>query len=214
MLPKHEPSSKFGKWLLKHRLLIVIFSFVVIVPIAFVVALYLGDYLKYQTVDFGNDPVSSFNTNYYITTEETTGHQIINFETPELTYHIKWVSYLVPEFKEDPGNYVFKVKYTEKPSKLVSSVNGTFVLQTLWIDAKSAPKSIVASESFGTNQTINYEFKLPQSPLWFVTVERPYVYIKLTYNSEIGMNQSEVKTHYLKIDLAGLTPSAVIDAQE
>ncbi len=211
MLPKHEPQSKFGKWLLKYRLLITVFLFVFLVPLAFIVALYLGDYLKYQSVVFGEDTISDFESTY-ITIEENTNHEEINLETDELIYKIKLVSIVIPEFTDDPGSYSFRVKYEAKPNKTVSAISATLILQTEWIDAKSQPRNVSTGLNYGSVQPVTFNKILPVSPLWFVTVERPYLYVKITYQIAISMGQQETRTHYFKTNLVGLTPSTVIDA--
>ncbi|MBN3490574.1 hypothetical protein JV173_03495 [Acholeplasma equirhinis] len=206
MLPKHEPTSKFGKWLNKYRLLIILILFIVVVPVAFVVSLYLGDYLKYKAVTFGNESITEFQ-GYELLTEDDTNHQVITIKTTDLTYSIKWMSYTTPLYDDETGTYVFRVKYEEHSNKFVSNVQATLILQTQWINAKSQPKPIVTQETYSTNQNINFNYVLPKSPLWFVTVEMPDLYVKLSYDIQYGLGTIETKVSYHKIDLINLIPA-------
>src|SRR5690554_6383589 len=104
MLPKHQPHSKFGKWLLKYRLKIILFSFVILVPIIFVIALDVGDYLRYKDVEFNDNVVSKFQTSY-ITLEDETNHQMINLETDEVLIQIKLIDYMKLEYYDYNNEY-------------------------------------------------------------------------------------------------------------
>lgn len=211
MLPIHEPRSKFGKWLLKYRFLIIILTFVIVIPVAFVIALYVGDYLKYRSVSFDDTLISDFNSTY-ITTEDTTLHEEINLETNDLIIKIKLKSILVPEYYDDTnGAYTFRAKYQPKSGRTVSALTTTMILQTDWINMKSNPKNLNLTESYSSIQIISFNHILPSYPLWFVTVQRPHLYVKISYHLTIGMSQEEIKTFYFKTDLTNLIPSDITD---
>jgi|SRR5690554_1837504 len=211
MLPKHEPQSKFGRWLLKYRLKIILFSFIVLIPVIFVIALYVGDYLKYKNVDFDGNTTSNFQSTY-ITLEAETNHQIINLETNEVIIQIKLIDYLIPEYYDDTdGHYTFKVRQTVKTGKHVHEISAKFIIQTDWINAKSNVTTVPMTTTFGTNRKISFNHVLPQSPLWFVNVTDPYLYVELEYHVELALDQEETVTHYFRTYLGDITPTTVTD---
>jgi hypothetical protein len=213
MVPKIEPKSKFGKWLLKYRLKIILFSFVVVIPVVFVVALYVGDYLRHSSVDFEGKVISNFKTSY-MTEETSTNHQIINLETNEVIVQIKLIDYLIPEYYDDTnGHYTFKVKYEVKSGSHIHAMSAKFILQTDWINARSNVTNIPMSETFGTNRRISFNHVLPQAPLWFIDVKAPYLYVELEYHIDLALGQEETVVHYFKTYLGNITPTNVTDAQ-
>lgn len=213
MLPKHQPHSKFGKWLLKYRLKIILFSFVILVPIVFVIALYVGDYLRYKNVEFSDNVVSKFQTSY-ITLEDETYHQIINLETDEVLIQIKLIDYMTLEYYDDTnGHYTFKVRHEVKPNAHIHDIKVNFVIQTHWVNAKSDVIPVPLSTTFGTNRRIAYNYVLPQSPLWFVTVTDPFLYVEVSYHKEYAMDHEETVHHYFKTYLGDITPTTVTDQE-
>lgn len=214
MLPKHQPHSKFGKWLLKYRLKIILFSFVILVPIVFVIALYVGDYLRYKNVEFNDNVVSKFQTSY-ITLEDETYHQIINLETDEVLIQIKLIDYMTLEYYDDTnGHYTFKVRHEVKSNAHIHDIKVNFVIQTNWVNAKSDVIPVPLSTTFGTNRRIAYNYVLPQSPLWFVTVTDPFLYVEVSYQKEYAMNHEETVHHYFKTYLGDITPTTVTDQEQ
>jgi hypothetical protein len=213
MVPKIEPKSKFGKWLLKYRLKIILFSFIVVIPVVFVVALYVGDYLRHSSVDFEGKKISNFKTSY-MTVESETNHQIINLETNEVIVQIKLIDYLIPEYYDDTnGHYTFKVKYEVKSGSHIHAVSAKFILQTDWINARSNVINVPMTETFGTNRRISFNHVLPQAPLWFVDVKAPYLYVELEYHVDLALGQEETVVHYFKTYLGNITPTNVTDAE-
>ncbi|CDR31081.1 Uncharacterised protein [Acholeplasma oculi] len=211
MLPKHQPQSKFGKWLLKYRLKLFLFIFIIVVPVTFIIALYLGDYLKYKNVDFGNDIQSNFLSSY-ITYEDETNHEIINLETPDLIVQVKLISFHIPEFYDETnGHYTIRAKYKTKNNVHIHGFETVFLLQTDWMNAKSEPLNMALTENFSTNRMISFNHILPHQPLWFVEVQKPNLYSKITYHIELAMDQEVTVNYYFRTDLLGLTPSTVID---
>jgi hypothetical protein len=212
MIPKHEPRSSFGAWLLKYRLLIIIITFVVVIPIAFVAALYIGDYIKYKDVDFSlpnaqeKEIVSTF-LDAKIKLEDETEHQVIVFENDDLIIYIKLDEIVKQQYVDTNGFYKFYTRWESKRGNDISNVNVTFILQTQWINAKSSPVTFPLNKTYpNAPREIIFNAKLPQSPLWFVTVERPDLYVKVTYDREIGLTGSEAQKVYFKSSLLGITP--------
>lgn len=214
MLPKHQPQSKFGKWLLKYRLKIILFSFVILIPIIFVIALYVGDYLRYKSVEFNDNVVSKFQTSY-ITYEDETNHEMINLETDEVLIQIKLIDYMTLEYYDDTnGHYTFKVRHEVKSGAHIHELKVNFVIQTDWVNAKSDVVPVPLTTTFGTNRRIAYNHVLPQSPLWFVNVTDPYLYVEVEYHIEYAMDHEETVNHYFKTYLGDITPTTITDQQQ
>ncbi len=220
MIPKHEPRSSFGAWLLKYRLAIILFSFIILIPIAFVIALYVGDYLKYKEVNFApanaqqSEIVKEFETSDLVI-EDDTEHQVIKYENSDLIIYIKIDEILVREFIDTHGFYKIFAKWESKRGNDISGVSLTVVLQTQWINGKSAPLTFSPAKTYPNNpREITYDAKLPQSPLWFVTVERPDLYVKVSYTSTFGLGGSGPKTNYFKSSLLGITPIKELPDEE
>lgn len=209
MVPLHQPNSSLGKWLLKYRLIIAIVSIFILVPAAFVIALYVGDYLKYQKVTFDQVVVKDFQSTY-ITTDEALNHQEINLENSDVLVKIKLDSYNVPAYYDETGDYTFRAKYVEKANKAVSNLQITMILQTEWMDAKSAPYQTSIAKNYNAQYKITFNQILPHSPLWFVNVERPVLYVKVSYQIELGLGQTEIRESYYKANLVGLIATSEV----
>ena len=213
----NKPQSNISKWLLKYRLIILLVGLLVVVPIITVTSLYVVNYSKNKKVVFDDKTITNFKSTYF-TIEDDTDHQEINLETDDLIVKIKVMSIKKPifdvanpEHEDEKGNYVFKAKVVKKGSAEISNVSISLVLQTDWLNSKSDVKTFSLGNSYSSNQTINYNQYLPKSPLWFVKVENPNLYVKLTYNVAIGLGGSNKKEYYFKNDLKEVIPASVID---
>lgn len=213
MIQTHKPSSAFGKWLMKYRMIIIIASFFILVPIVFVVSLYLGDYLRNKDVNFGDIRAKNIKDSTLVI-EESTSHEVITLDSNDLTVSIKLKSILKPEYIDEVGNYKFKVKYATKNNKSISNLSVSLVLHTQWIDTTSDVKAVNPSTSYGSDQSITYSHILPRTPLPFVTITSPDLYVMVTYQVESVLGSMETYTTFYKVNLKGLTPSDVIDANK
>ncbi|WP_026400160.1 hypothetical protein [Acholeplasma equifetale] len=211
MANKVKKQSNFKSWLLKYRVKIGLALLLITLPVAYVTALYLGNYIRYNEVEFDGEKISSFEKTY-ITIEDETNHEIINLETNDLIIQIKLVEIKQPQY-ENPGYYTFKAKVVDKTDHLIENVQITMILSTKWMNAKSQPRSLYPTNNFSSNISLDFKERLPKSPLWFVTVHQPHLYVKVSYQTPIALEQVKSITHYFSTDLYGLTPSVIVDNQ-
>ncbi|WP_025724623.1 hypothetical protein [Acholeplasma granularum] len=213
MVPAHKPSSKFGKWLLKYRLKLILFSFLVIIPIIFVVSLYLGDYLRNKNVIFDETKITNFKSTSLIQ-EDLTNHDVIQLHTDDVVIEIKLINYnYINYYDETDGKFVFKTRYYEKTNKTINNLKVDLVIQTDWINAKSIQQNIPTTKTFGSDKSISFNHVLPQKPLLFISVNHPNLYVKVSYNLSLPLDQVESKTHYFKTYLGDVTPTTITDLE-
>lgn len=215
MVPKAQPRSKFGVWLLKHRFIIIISMFVLLIPIAFVIALYVGDYLRYQNVTFEEgEVVSNFRTMDYTNEDTDDAHEVLVMETQHVIIYAKLMNIIVPEYIDelDVGRYEFQFRYETKGSVTLQSINIRALLQTDWVDARSEQVINLQPprDAWSTTRNIDFKYQLPVYPLWFVKVERPLLYVHLSYTYQSGFNTETVST-YFKGNLTYITPVNELD---
>lgn len=213
-----KPKSNIGKWLIKYRLMILLIAVLFIVPVITITTLYVVNYTKYQKVQFNDKTVTNFKSSY-ITIEDEKEHYEINFEMDHLIVKVKIMSikkpiYDVkdPQHEDERGNYIFQAKYVKKGNSNVSNVSLSLVLQTNWFDAKSDVKTFNLNTNYSSNQIVTFNQYLPKSPLWFVRVNSPILYAKVSYDLEIGIGKDN-KSAYFKNDLKGIVPSNIIDEE-
>ncbi|MFA5692045.1 MAG: hypothetical protein WC907_00385 [Acholeplasmataceae bacterium] len=214
-----KPKSSISKWLLKYRLMILLIAVLFVIPLITITTLYVVNYTKYQKVVFNDKTIKNFKSSY-ITIEDEKEHYEINFEMDHLIVKVKVMSikkpiYDVkdPEHEDERGNYIFQAKYVKKGNSNVSNVSLSLILQTDWFDAKSDVKTFNLSTNYSSNQTVAFNQYLPKRPLWFVTVNSPILYAKVSYDLELGIG-SDNKSNYFKNNLKEIIPSNIIDDEK
>ncbi|MFU8792482.1 MAG: hypothetical protein ACNA7K_00500 [Acholeplasmataceae bacterium] len=196
--------KNFFKWLHYNRIMIVIVLFIIVLPITLTLSIYLGSYLSNRSVHF--DPE---------VTDET--ENIRRFDAIDDIEHfelmIDWDSFKRPVSNDQGvltgGYYTFKANYQPAEGFQVTNVMATPVLRTPWMQIRSLGQPVLL-----TNQDrilyIDFNHELPVSPLWFVKVTDPILYLKITY-TRILANQSEVEeTVYIRYPLKDIDPNQVI----
>lgn len=205
-LKTQSKNKKTGFWIWFHlnRIRIAAFLFIVVLPVAFVISVYVGAYANNNKVHF--DAEVTANTHYHR-----------DFLSPEdleaITLKVDWKELKHPVETTDPvgwtgGYYKFNVYYSTKENYVVGNVRATLVLQTRWTDMRS----MTAQQSLSTTArsfTIDYNYDLPVRPLWFVKVTDPLLYIKVDYTYQTPTGQIN-KTEYVSIDLTDRIPDRVI----
>jgi hypothetical protein len=194
----------FWAWIHQNRIKIAGFLFIVILPVAFVIAVYVGAYANNNKVHF--DAEVTAQTNYVRSFLDTD-------ELEAITLSIDWTELKNPSETTDPvgytgGYYKFSAYYTAKEGYNVGNVSITPVLQTKWTDMRS----MIAQQSLSTSVRsfqIDFNFDLPTRPLWFVNVTDPVLYLKVDYTYQTPTGQIN-KTEYVSIDLSSLSPDRVI----
>lgn len=184
--------------------MIVIVLFIIVLPITLTLSIYLGSYISNRSVHFDLE-----------VTEET--ETIRHFDTIDDIEHfdlvIDWDAFKRPVSDAQGiltgGYYTFKVNYQAVDGFQVTNVMATPVLRTPWMQVRSLGQPILLSNQ---DRVLYVEFnhELPLSPLWFVKVTDPILYIKITY-TRILANQSQVEeTVYIRYLLKDIDPNQVI----
>lgn len=190
-------------WIHKNRVKLGIWLFLIILPITLVITAYVGSYTTNKIVYFDSE----------ITEESVMVKKFIKAdELKGISLNIEWDAFTKPTESEDDtltgGSYRFIISYSPESSYDVGSVKITPVLQTDWKDYRS----VGAQRSLSTNDIsfpIAFNFDLPTSPLLFVTIQDPNLYLKVEYTySVVGQDVTEIE--YVKFSLKDLNPNIVI----
>ncbi len=187
----------------RNRVKIGIWLFLVIMPITLLITAYVGSYTTNKAVYFESE----------ITDESVKIKDfILADELKALTINIEWDALKKPIEGDDgelqDGYYRFVMSYTPNGTYQVSSVKITPVLQTDWKSYRSVGIQRYLSNN-NISFSIDFNFDLPKSPLLFVTIEDPNLYLKVEYTySSAGQDVTEIE--YVKFSLKDLNPNTVI----
>lgn len=218
---KAQPKPSFWTWFHKNRVKIGIITFIVVVPLALLLSVYIGAYVENNKVHF--DQVLTEDTTFVKDFIKVNPSKLdVNDENylildmfDDFDIFIKWeelyIPYINPNTSElDYGSYRFKMYYTASESSDVSYVNVTPLLQTPWTSIRSIGNStgLGTSEPTTTNIYVSYNYKMPVTPLPLVNVESPYLYLRVTYGLTVG-DTTETASEYLRIDLNNIDPWSV-----
>jgi|GEM_PF-6116315 len=138
----------------------------IILPIVFVATLYLVMYFSHNTFTFsedGNDPNFT-----YSSVEDLPINLRIHYTRTEAPTEII------------PGSLIFYTGYTRKDIP-ITSVTAFFILHTHWQDTTSRTRvNLNTYNDANPRETkITYNHHLPLTPLWFIHIVSPNLYIKL-----------------------------------
>ena len=191
------------KWIHNHRIKVGVWLFLVILPISLIITAYVGSYTSNKSVYFEQE-----------ITEES--EKIRNFvaadELKAITLDIEWDALKKPVENNDgilvQGYYRFDVRYFANGNFDIVSVKITPVLKTDWKNLSSVGVERPISTNF-TTFAIDFNYDLPITPLLFVKVEEPNLYLKVEYTyTSAGQDVTEVE--YVKFPLEDLNPDIVI----
>lgn len=200
----------FWTWLHRNRLKIVTLSFIVILPLALVFTAYIGSYTANRKVYFDQEITEE--------TEMIKGFMTLD-EIDAFSLNVIWNELkhptTLPDSDELSGGYFkFHVSYETKENYTVKNVSVIPVLQTDWKDIRYIGNSwtIKTTEQTSSSdfKSVSFNHELPFSPLLFVTVSEPNLYMKISYTVTSGGNDV---THidYVRFSLKGLNPINVIN---
>ncbi len=190
-------------WIHKNRVKIGIWMFLIIVPITLVVTAYIGSYTSNKSVYFDLE----------ITEESEKIKDFISIdELKAITLDIEWDALKKPTLDEDDnlvgGYYRFNVSYTPDENYQIQNVKITPVLKTDWKNFTSVGiQRYIAMNK--VSFSVDYNFDLPHSPLLFVTIEEPNLYLKVEY-SYTSAGQTITEVEYVKFPLEDINPNIVI----
>lgn len=173
--------------------------FVVVIPLILVIFMYVQSYTRSQRVSFDTSSSDPMYVNEFIAIDELKG----------LSLDVEWDVLQLPTSNEQGeltgGYYRFKIRYNPDENTSISSVSVTPVLQTDWADLSVVGETINLTTAY-TDMLIEFNHTLPISPLFFVKVTDPNLYLKLTYLHVIAGLQTQ-KTIYIKYPLHNLYPN-------
>lgn len=190
-------------WIHKNRIKLGIWLFLIILPITLVITAYVGSYTTNKSVYFDSE----------ITEESIIVRDFIDAdELKGISISIEWDAFKKPtenaEGELADGYYRFIMSYSPKSNYDIGSVKITPVLQTDW----KSYRSVGIQRNLSTNDasfSIDYNYELPKSPLLFVTIEDPNLYLKVEYTyTVVGQDVTEIE--YVKFSLKDLNPNIVI----
>ena len=190
-------------WIHKNRVKLGIWLFFIVLPIALVVTAYVGSYTSNKSVYFDQE----------ITEEsEKIRHFVDADELTAITLDIEWDALKRPTLTDydelDGGYYRFNMKYTANPNFQIETVRITPVLKTDWKNFTSVGVSRVLSTNM-ISFAIDFNFDLPHTPLLFVSIEEPNLYIKVETTYQTA-GQTVVDVEYVKFPLSDINPKIVV----
>jgi hypothetical protein len=192
-------------WIHKNRIKIGIWLFLIVLPISLIITAYVGSYTSNNSVYFDAE-----------ITEES--EEISDFiaadELMAIKLNIEWDALRKPSEGDQGqltgGYYRFKISYTSEPNFEIENVKITPVLRTDWKNYSS-----IGIERFITETdmsiSIDFNFDLPHSPLLFITIEEPILYLKVEYSFQ-SAGQTMTEIEYVKYSLKDLNPNTVVPA--
>ena len=185
-----EKKEKIKK-VMKHKKLIFTILYLVILPIVLVTAIYTTTYFK-------NKPVVFDNKNAKIVKPSKTKDFSITLNVTNIT--------------NASGSTKGKIVFTATISDIdvdLTNVSLSFELNNNWKNTQvkdSSPLSfnnggtLRKGSSYNTSQkTINFSDCYPIKPLWFIKLEAPDIYVKVTYTFKASSTvENSEKTVYIR----------------
>jgi hypothetical protein len=201
---KIKKKQTFWTWLHQNRIRAFLWAFLIIIPVSLVLIAYVGSYTHNKKVHF--DQTETPETEYikdFMSVDEISS----------LNLFIEWDQLRNPDYDSTNeqfynGYYRFNVWYQPKLNYQINSVKIIPVLQTDWINLRSIGlERLIYPMNQGIHVDFNYE--LPRTPLLFVSVKEPNLYLKIIINMTFAGTTSE-QTVYVKYDLSNVNPNLVV----
>ncbi len=200
---KQQPKT-FWQRFHENRIKIALSTFVVMIPIALILTVYIGAYANNKKVHF--DQVAGPETTYVRDFVDLDG---IDAFSLDITWHELKKPIEDEEGHLSGGYYKFQIFYTPKENYQVLSVQITPVLQTDWAEMRAISSNTINILPSSRDFVVGFDYVLPVRPLWFVEVTDPNLYLKVDYTFVSAGNQV-TKTAYVVLPLKDLNPTRVI----
>ncbi|MFP4177656.1 MAG: hypothetical protein ACLFTZ_02725, partial [Acholeplasmataceae bacterium] len=173
---KKPQNRNFWQWIHRNRILILIVTFLVIVPLTLVIVAYVGAYVGSQKFYFAEEM-----------TEDV--ERVRDFDSPDsisaFDLSLEWTRLAHPDENEEGelegGYYQFSLGYDADDNYDVQSVQVTPLLQTDWARMRSLGSKETLREGADNPIRIPFDYELPTRPLWFVNVTEPTLYLRVEY---------------------------------
>lgn len=190
----HQNSGK--KLTFEKQLKLLGWFFVIIIPSILISYTYISSYVNSQKVTF-----------------DDTSTQITDFvqidDLVDINLVVEWISFDKPirdsQNELSNGSYVFHISYVNDTNHPIYNVYVLPVLQTDWANISEKGELKPISPTSVTNFQINFNHLLPLKPLYFVKVEEPILYLKISYQIEVS-GQLVTKIKYVEYLLDNVYP--------
>lgn len=204
-IKKNQPSS-FWSLFHKYRTKIALFSFLIIIPITLILVAYLGPLNESRQVTFDSTITDS--------SEFINSFKGLD-DIKDLEMKLIWSELNIPILNDKEelinGSYKFNLSYTVLDGKNISGVTVQVALKSLYGTVQNVSNPVSVSSSVnGSDITVSHNVLYPFSPLWFVTINEPTVYLKITYKESFpGISQPVDVIQYASYSLADVLPKKV-----
>jgi len=203
---KKDSSVSFWTLFHKYRNKIALFSFFVIIPLTLILVAYLGPLNESRKVTFDQTISDS--------SEFITSFKDLD-EIKDLEITLNWTELNLPILNDNNelinGSYVFNLSYTVLDNKNISDVTVQIALKSQYGTVQNVSNTFpITSSVNGSNITVSHNVLYPFSPLWFVTINEPVVYLKISYKETFpGISQPVDVIQYASYSLADVLPKKV-----
>lgn len=194
--------KRFTKeWFHRRRLKIGLLSFIVVIPITFLILALTSIHSNKYTFKFGDD---TFGRKNLTKIEKLEDFDLI-IKLDEVIRPTEVIN--DDEKKLEDGEYKLVVYY-ENADKNISSIKASFQLKVPQFKYESATtnaKSLTNNkDSSLVNQRISFNHNLPRTK-WFKTYSHPLLYVKVEYERDLPLGKETV-IRYIRIDLNKESP--------
>jgi hypothetical protein len=172
---------------------------VVIIPLFLITGTYIKTYQESLKVSFDSEATSEslYIQDFLI---------VDDIQTIELM--ISWIEFKRPTLDTNGdlmgGSYTFHISYVAEPGISVSQVVVTPVLQTKWASIREVGVTQMIGSS-ATEFKLDFNYSMPQRPLYFVQINEPILYLRISLVQHIGATQFP-HTYYVIYDLTNEYP--------
>ncbi len=144
--------------------------------------MYINAYQSYRKVTFGEDTIiTKFEKMSVIQNKD--GKDVLLYQDDYVKITIDLRDYEINKYDDETGYYRFDYTYSpvsETSTIQVKNLSLAVILQSDWVSAKSDERSVALPTS-STPSSISFK-QVRKSPLWFVSIKRPNLYIQVSYD--------------------------------
>lgn len=203
-----KPIQKKNFWQALHanRILIILIAFFIVLPIALVIGIYIGSYTSGRKIHFDATQTAE--------TEFISYHRFTDPDALDaLNLTIEWRKLQLPKPDDDnelvDGYYEFSFATEAKSGYDLSDITITPVLHIAWTNKRALGATVNLSVT--STSRINFNYRMPVRPLWFIQVSDPTLYLKISYVHTSSLGYPTQSTVYVKYALNNINPLEVVD---
>jgi hypothetical protein len=217
---KKQKKLGFWGWVHTYRLKIVALSFIVLVPLALLAAVYIGSYTNNRKIYFDQEQTSEtviISKYRKVNPDKLDQNEQFYYEIEDINdqfdLFILWKELKTPYLNSETGEldfglYTFNMFYKPNDGVTVNTLNVVPLLQTDWTSIRSLGNQVLVTQNPSADIRVPFNHNMPKTPLPLVRVESPNLYLKITYQVTVG-TQTVDKTAYIQFDLENANPRLV-----